>query len=65
MLKISALDKIRWAKKATPAIKKIVSSKKEQEKLLNILRDNGYSELAEIAEEFTLKYGFEAKKMFS
>lgn len=65
MFKINALDKIRWAKKATPAIKRIVSSKKEQEKLLNILRENGYSELADIGDEFTLKYGHEAKKMFS
>lgn len=65
MFKINALDKIRWAKKATPAIKRIVSSKKEQEKILNILRENGYSELADIGEEFTLKYGLEAKKMFS
>lgn len=65
MLKINMLDKIRWSKKAMPEVKKVVSSKKEQEKLINLLRDNGYSNIADIAEEFTLKYGHEVKKLLS
>jgi hypothetical protein len=65
MLKINMLDKIRWSKKAMPEVKRVVSSRKEQEKLINLLRDNGYSNIADIAEEFTLKYGQEVKNLLS
>lgn len=62
MFKISTIDKIRWSKKALPAIKKILSSKKEQDRLVQVLNDNGYVEFAEIAQD-ARKYAPEAKKM--
>lgn len=65
MFKISAIDKIKWSKKALPVIKRIISSKKEQDKIISLLKENDYPELAEVAEDFVSKYGDQAKKLVS
>lgn len=57
MIKISPIDKIKWGKKLAPLAKKIATSKSEQDKLIKLFRDNGYSELADVADEARIKYG--------
>ena len=57
MIKISPIDKIKWGKKLAPLAKKVTTSKSEQDKLIKLLRDNGYSELADVADEARIKYG--------
>lgn len=61
MFKISKFDQLRWGKKAMPAIKRIVNSEEEQNKLVACLNDAGYPELAQIALE-AKKYIPDAKK---
>jgi hypothetical protein len=62
-IKINPIDKIRWTKKALPAIKKIIFSTKEQDRLIKVLQDNDYEEFAEIAQD-ARKYIPEVKKFF-
>lgn len=61
MFKIKTIDKIKWAKKAKPVAKRILSSKEEQARFISMLKNGGYPELAEIAED-AKKYIPEAKK---
>ena len=63
MFKISAIDKMKWTKKAMPAIKRVVYSEKEQDKLIKLLNDNGYPEFGEVLTD-AKKYIPDAKKMF-
>lgn len=59
-VKISAVDKIKFMAKGLPILKDLKKNPKKQAALIKLLNDNGYSDIAELAQLAT-KYLAEAE----
>ena len=53
---VRPLDKINYARKASPDIERLAKSPSDQKKLIEFLRNSGYPGLAFVASDFTSKY---------